>query len=361
MLTLDGCRARQRRLLATMEREQWDLVVTGDRFTTYYLTGSLAPPESPVFFALHGGSSSALITPGNREGVCADTVDALELYSAHRCVTTPWHDGAELLRQRLKPAARPAVERAGTSTMFEGADATAAILALRKRKEPDEIAEIRAALRLCAAAYDAARAAIAPGRTEIDVFNEMQAAVNREAGTAVALRGDFACGERGIKEGGPPTRRAIQAGDLYILDLFPAPALYFGDTCRTFAVTEPTAVQMRAWEAVREAIALAERMIRPGIAARDVHLAVKELLDSREVSERSFWHHTGHGIGHRGHEAPRLIAESEDIVDAGDVLTIEPGIYTAALQGGIRLEDNYVVHETGVENLFDYPMALALG
>jgi Xaa-Pro aminopeptidase len=359
MLTAEGCRARQRRLIAEMAVQGWDLFLTGDRFTSYYLSGSLAPPESPVYFALRDDGSSVLVTPGNREGLAVDEVVELELYSPHRCVTQPHHDGARLLLDRVRPTAHTAVECSGTPALFPtGHDATAAILRLRKRKHDDEIDEIRAALRLCAVAYDTARATIAPGRTEIDIHNAMQAAVTREAGTPVQLRGDFACGERGIKEGGPPTARQIRPGDLYILDLFPAPALYFGDTCRTFAVDAPSRHQMRAWELVRHAVRLAESMVRPGVRAADVHVAVKKLLDAQSWTERSFRHHTGHGIGHRGHEAPRIIAESPDVFEEGDVITLEPGVYTAALQGGIRLEDNYVVRSGGLENLFDYPMGL---
>ena len=133
------------------------------------------------------------------------------------------------------------------------------------------------------------------------------------------------------------------------MDLFPAPAYYAGDTCRTFAVGDPSDLQHRAWERVCTAVRAAERLI-PGVRARDVYTEVKALLDE------SFWHHVGHGIGFRGHEAPRIIPGSDDIIETGDVVAIEPGIYSAALRGGIRLEDNYVVQENGLENLFDYPV-----
>ena len=113
-------------------------------------------------------------------------------------------------------------------------DATDLILALRKKKEEDEIAEIRASLRYCALAYRTARETIAPGLTEIDIYNAMNAAIVREAGTVVPFAGDFACGERSIAGGGPPTRRQLQQHDLYPLDLFPAPALYFGTLAAPF-------------------------------------------------------------------------------------------------------------------------------
>jgi Xaa-Pro aminopeptidase len=258
-------------------------------------------------------------------------------------------------------AATPALILEAVGAAFPGvawADGTDTILQLRKRKDADEIGEIRESLRYCAAAYRAAKASIAPGRTELDVYNAMCTAIAQEAGTTVPFPGDFACGTRGIRGGGAPTMRPIQPGDLYILDLFPAPALYFGDTCRTFCAGLPTDLQFRAWELTLEAIRLAEKMVKPGVRARDVYQAVKELLDSHEFTEKSFWHHAGHGIGHHGHEAPRIIPGSGDIFEAGDVISLEPGVYTEALQGGIRLEDNYVVLEDGLENLFDFPMEL---
>jgi Xaa-Pro aminopeptidase len=301
-----------------------------------------------------------LVTTSAGEALASD-VRTVEVYSIRRSIDAPMRDAVRLFADALgsKHVRRVAVERASTpglvEQLFRGADiedATMSMLWLRKRKEPDEIDEIRHSLALCKVAYDAAREAIAPGRTEIDVYNAMYSAATQAAGTAVPFPGDFACGERCIRGGGPPTGRRIETGDLYILDIFPAPAYYAGDTCRTFAVGEPTDLQKRAWERVCAAVHLAESLVRPGVLARDVYTAVSEQLDE------SFWHHLGHGIGFRGHEAPRIIPGSDHRFEAGDVIALEPGMYSTALHGGIRLEDNYVVREDGLENLFDYPREL---
>jgi Xaa-Pro aminopeptidase len=150
----------------------------------------------------------------------------------------------------------------------------------------------------------------------------------------------------------------LAEGDLYILDLFPEPALYFGDTCRTFAVGEPREEQRRAYELVRQALSFAESAVRPGGRARDTYRVVKEFLDGAEISRRSFGHHLGHGIGHHGHEAPRIIPGSEDVFEEGDVIALEPGVYGAHLGGGVRLENNYLVTAHGLVNLFEYPLDL---
>src|SRR5690349_9521275 len=225
MLTIEGCRTRQRRLLAAMERERWDCFLTGNYRTVYYLTGCLSPPETPVIFLLSQDAGSVLVT-STKGGAAADQFILLETYSIQRSITHPGHDAAVLLRKHLagkphwrprtgaaEPAMTPAVVQDAAGAAFQGivwADATNTILALRKRKEADEIEEIRTSLRYCAVAYRAAKQAITPGRTELDVYNAMFAAIMQEAGTTVQFLGDFACGTRGIKEGGPPTRRQIQ-------------------------------------------------------------------------------------------------------------------------------------------------------
>jgi Xaa-Pro dipeptidase len=366
MLTREGCRARQNRLLGEIEAAGWDLFLAGNPRTVYYLSGSYSAEDLPAAFLLWRDGSSVLFSTSTAQAF-ADRQVTIESYSLDRSITEPFHDAARLLAPELgrKPFRRCSVERGRTSGLFEarlnGAtvdDATSVILRLRKKKEEDEIEEIRESLRYCAAAYRAAREAIAEGQTEIDMYLAMYAAVVREAGTSVPFPGDFACGQRSIAGGGPPASYRLQRGDLCVFDLFPAPHYYFGDTSRTFCVGPPDEKQVRAHETVREAIRTGERAVRPGKPARDVYAEVRGYLDSRPECGRSFWHHAGHGIGHHGHEAPRIIPGSEDIFEVGDVFTLEPGIYVPELGGGIRLEDNYVLRENGIENLFNFPMEL---
>src|SRR5205823_12806145 len=135
----------------------------------------------------------------------ADQIRRLETYSIQRAITQPWQDAALLFADALpggKPARRAAIDRAGSPWLLQDAVsareniAAEMMLSLRKRKEEDEISEIRASLQLCATAYRTARESIAPGLTEIDIYNSLHAAINREAGTSVLFPGDFACGER---------------------------------------------------------------------------------------------------------------------------------------------------------------------
>jgi Xaa-Pro aminopeptidase len=323
-----------------------------------------------VIFAQWQTGATLLVTSAPAPAV-ADDIRRVETYSIQRTITRPFHDAVSVFIDGLPtvPAAgRIAVERAAVSGLLETRlrdhfsahieDATGTMLRLRKRKEPDEVEEVRASARLCHAAYDAARPAVRPGSTEIDVYLEMHGAITRAAGTVVPFPGDFACGTRGIREGGWPTKRRIERGDLYILDLFPAPAFYAADLCRSFAAGPPTDEQCRAWELVSDALRLVEGAIRPGVLAKDVYRLVKDFLDGSSVAPGSFWHHVGHGIGYRGHEAPRIIPGANDTFELGDVIALEPGVYSETLMGGVRLEDDYLVRETGIENLLPYQREL---
>ena len=107
-----------------------------------------------------------------------------------------------------------------------------------------------------------------PGETEIGVYLAMNAAIVQAYGAPVLFPGDFACGQRSIRGGGPPTDRVLAEGDLFPLDLFPAPALYFGDTCRTFCVGEPTPAQIESWQLACDALSLGESLIKPGAAGQ---------------------------------------------------------------------------------------------
>ena len=175
--------------------------------------------------------------------------------------------------------------------------------------------EIRASLRLCEAAYDAARQVIQPGETEIGVYLAMNTAIVQAYGAsgdvcrAISLVGNG----RSEAEVRPPTGFSPRA-TCFRLDLFPAPALYFGDTCRTFCVGEPTDAQTDSWKLACDALALGESLIKPGAAAEKSIGSIKEFLDNDPITEKSFWHHAGHGIGLHGQEAPRIIQYTDDVL-----------------------------------------------
>lgn len=368
LLTESGCRRRQQRLQLEIQEAGWDCFLTGSPRTIYSLTGALIPLEQPCLFLLKADGGSALIS-GYSGAACAEQVIPVELYSPAKPIESPALDAARALAP-LIPGGRQriGIDAACTpiTVWLEGQagwmlhDADAVVLRLRRQKDEDEIEEIRRSLALNAIAYDAARRLIRAGLTELELHSAMSMAVARELGTAIPIAGDFACGLRSVREGGAPTARVIEPGELCVLDLFIAPAYYFGDTCRTFCAGKPNSLQRAAWGLVLETLRDAESMLWPGVRASELYHSVRRKLDSDPISQRSFWHHAGHGIGYWGHEAPRLIPESEDTIQEGDLVAVEPGIYVESLGGGLRLENTYRAGSDTVLNLFDYPIGLEL-
>ena len=241
--------------------------------------------------------------------------------------------------------------------LFPGAefiDIEPALLRQRRRKDPDELTLLRRAIGAAGAMYDAARAMIAPGVNELDVFSALQAAAVAACGEMLTGTGnDYACGARG----GPPRDHACAAGELYILDLGPAYRGYFADTSRVIAVNRrPTDLQFAAWKHVCGALELVERIAKPGVSCRTIYAEVQAWLAAAPVGTWSS--HLGHGIGLFVHETPHLNPAWDDVLEAGDVIAVEPALYAPELATGLRIENDYLVTDTGLENLSRFPLEM---
>lgn len=225
---------------------------------------------------------------------------------------------------------------------------------MRRCKDPDEVAMIRRAIACTDAMYHKAREIIQPGITELEVFNQLQAAAVEVAGEPLtALGNDFQCNS----PGGPPRSRAAEKGELFILDLGPAYRGYYADNCRTFSVNQkPTGRQQTAWRAIVDVLQMVEETVKPGVSCKKLFERAQAMLD--EYRPRAFRHHLGHGFGLFPHETPHLNPHWDDTFEFGDVFTAEPGLYGRELKAGIRLEQNYQVTETGVERLTSFPLDL---
>ena len=157
----------------------------------------------------------------------------------------------------------------------------------------------------------------------------------------------------------------LPAGMGVIVDIFPIDkkSRYFGDITRTFVVGEPSETWQKMYEAVQAAQAKALSMVAPGVNGRDIHRAVCQTLydagfgASLKGFQRdgvpSMIHGTGHGVGLEIHEAPR-VSDVDLELREGDVITIEPGLYSEE-EGGVRIENTVLVTADGYRNLTDYP------
>lgn len=223
-------------------------------------------------------------------------------------------------------------------------------LALRQRaKDPDEIALIEAAAAAGEAAYAAIEPLLVDGTREIDLFAAYQAAAVSAAGQPI---GELGNDYRGGAGGGMPRVVPLRAGDLTPIDTGVMLHGYYSDLCRTYPVGGAwSAAQLDAAHRVAEAHDLALSMIAPGVSCRAVYDEVSRFLDG--YRGHSFKSHLGHGIGLNPVESPRINPHWDDHFRSGDVFTLEPGLYSPELRAGVRIENDYVLSDSGVRALSD--------
>lgn len=365
LLTVDGCKTRQQRLVQWMNDQGVDVALITQPSHVYYLTAALPTLNWPMAVIVWADGESVLIDHAQRDQVAADRVMHYEPQALGTIKPDLEAMVGRLVGDALdgKMIRSAAVEYAhGFAYAVDHLDCPTVAVddqlkRMRRRKDPDEVAVIKRLIAIGNCGYAAARDMMAPGRDELDIYEAIHNAMVTEAGEALTVIGvDFACGQAG----GPPRKgRKIQDGELHIFDLGPKHWRYGADSCRTFAVSgKPTDEQHRAWEFVTEALDIAIQMVKPGVRAAEVYDAVKAHLDAYQVG--AFPHHLGHGIGMGIHEAPFLNPHFDDVFVEGDVFTAEPGLYTDELRGGLRLEHDLLVTASGVEILTDFPLQMTL-
>ena len=207
------------------------------------------------------------------------------------------------------------------------------------------------------AAYEAVRSALRPGMTEKDAHALVAAAVDRVCGAEPhEFIGDFVGGARTGAIEGPPTDYVFKAGDLFILDLSVRRGDTWSDTCRTFFLGEPTLRQREAYAAVLACQDEGARRVRAGVAASSVRPPMLAVLEARGFGGK-MPHHGGHLVGPKPYMKPAFEDGCDDLIQEGDICTLEPGVYFEG-EWGMRVENDYLVTADGVENLFDYPREL---
>lgn len=361
-LDLNQCRVRQRRVLDVMQAQKLDAVLVTQNQHVHYLTGCrFAWTFQPAALLTADGRMTLVAPQKEPEASAADEILVYEAKKLSTLRNDQRHASAEVLLAKLagkQTYTRIGVEFSSIGRYYDpiigqAIDVEPDLYRLRLRKDPDEIALIRKAIAATGKMYEVARAMIHPGVSELEVFNALQSAAVLECGEMLTGTGnDYQCCARG----GAPRTRTTNAGELYILDLGPAYRGYFADNCRTIAVTEVDDVQRAAWEKIVSVFPFVEAVARPGQSCRELFEGAKKILSEAAVGV--FNHHLGHGIGLFPHEGPHLNPNWDDTLEPGNILAVEPGLYDPRLRAGIRIENNYLVTETGVERLSNFPMEL---
>jgi len=228
---------------------------------------------------------------------------------------------------------------------------------LRRVKDEAELAAIAAASGLADEIWRFALERGLAGRSELDVARAAEARM-RELGAEPSFPTIVAAGPNGALPHAEPGERKIGRGELVVFDMGAKLDGYCSDGTRTFATGEPGEEARAVYGTVLEAQEAALAAVEAGAKAEDVDGVARELIAAAGHGER-FGHGLGHGVGLEVHEEPRVSQRSEDVLAAGEVVTIEPGIY---LPGnlGVRIEDLVVVTDDGYRNLSGLPKDLQL-
>jgi Xaa-Pro dipeptidase len=363
MLTAEGCRQRRQRLWDRLQpRPDGDHLRLSDPLHLAYLANFHVDP-----FSLGAGFGGYLLlrSDGHAKLLHDDRLPKSvgEAHVEERSVV-PWYDGQSPGRGPRQLALLQEVNPAHTGLRIHdrpgdpyAATVIRTVAELRRRKDADEIALLGRCMRATEAGHAWARAKVRPGMTELDVYCGVSAACIQSAGQAVIVYGDFAVSPGPERRGGPPTARVIEPGDMLILDFSVVIGGSRSDFTNTLVVgREPTADQQRLYDLCCQAMASGEKELRAGAPCRTVYGAVRDVFERAGVAEH-FPHHAGHGLGLTHPEAPFFVRHAGETLLAGDVVTLEPGLYVGGV-GGIRIEHNYRITEQGYERLSQHTIAL---
>lgn len=226
---------------------------------------------------------------------------------------------------------------------------------LRMVKTDEEVAKLRANFRLTDIAHAAARRAVGVGAREIDVWLAARSAVEAAAGQRVPMGNDCVVGYRQENIGGWPLDYALRPGDSLIVDLSTILHGYWSDSCATYVAGEVSARQRAIHTVVSQALALGASLLRPGAVTGDIDRRLRQFI--ADAGYPVYPHHTGHGVGVTGHEAPRIVPYGQDVLAPGMVILLEPGIYFPG-ETGVRLEDAFLITDDGALQLTTHDKAL---
>nr|WP_106779835.1 Xaa-Pro peptidase family protein [Lysinibacillus timonensis] len=220
---------------------------------------------------------------------------------------------------------------------------------IRLIKTNEEINIIKVACEIADNAFTHILNVIKPGITELEVSNELEFFMRKQGATSTSFDTIVASGMRSALPHGVASDKVIEKGDFVTLDFGAYYNGYVSDITRTIAVGNPSQQLIDMYEAVLEAQLTALQRVGPNMTGKEADAIARNLLNTKGFGE-AFGHSTGHGIGLEIHEGPALSFRSDTVLEPNMVVTIEPGVYLPGI-GGVRIEDDILITETGNELL----------
>lgn len=281
------------------------------------------------------------------EGAFAQAVDALDLRGGVLGVDGMTMRVSEWLAfQRIAPDLQvQAVERE--------------LIRIRSRKNPDEIEAMRRAVKISEAALARLTEWVRPGMTEREIAARLASDQLELGGEGESFDTLVQTGPNSASPHGAPGNRALQENEFLLIDFGCLFNGYPSDITRTFCLGQPSDEMQRIFDTVVRANEAARAAVKPGVPMGEIDRAARDVIEAAGYGDY-FIHRTGHGLGLEVHEPiPQIAAGVTDLLEPGMTFTIEPGIYIPGL-GGVRVEENVAVTDTGVDVLTSFPRELAI-
>lgn len=228
-------------------------------------------------------------------------------------------------------------------------EASGMVECLRMKKDAQELAVMRKAAILAGEVLEGVLKLLRPGVRETDIGAEIEYQMKKRGASGASFETIVASGKRAALPHARPTSKRLKKNELVVLDLGAILGHYCSDITRTVYLGRASQ-RIRDWyRAVQEANLAAVATVRAGVTCGEVDAAARDVL-RRNRLEAHFVHSTGHGLGLEVHEPPRVGRGQAIRLEAGNVITIEPGVYVDGV-GGIRIEDDVAVRFQGSEVL----------
>jgi Xaa-Pro dipeptidase len=222
---------------------------------------------------------------------------------------------------------------------------------LRKIKSKKEIKQLKKAAELTIKGMQVAAETISSGIKESEVAAEIEYAIRKHDCSSMAFETIVASGKDSAFPHGGFSNKEICKGDVVVVDVGAKYNFYCSDMTRTFVVGKPSEKQKKLLQIINRSQKKALEIIKEGIEANHVDKVVRKMIEKAGYGEY-FVHSLGHGVGLEVHEQPILGSKNKDKVTAGNVVTVEPGIYLVDY-GGVRIEDTILIKKEGIEKLTD--------
>jgi Xaa-Pro aminopeptidase len=336
---------RRHEVVREVARRGLDCLVVTHAPNWYYLTGFT-------------GESGALVVSPEGTTLLTDGRFTLQAREETRGIKIQMQKGGlygslgELLKQRrfrragYDPAqvtvAQLKALRKATGAKCRAKEAGGILETLRMRKDAQELAVMRKAAILVGEVFESILKLVRPGVRERELGAEIEYQMKKRGASGPSFETIVASGKRAALPHARPTVKLLRKNELVVFDLGVIVGHYCSDMTRTVYLGRAPR-RIREWyRSVLEAQEAGVSAVKAGVVCGEVDAAAREVLKKSGL-QTYFVHSTGHGLGLEVHEEPRIARGQQIRLEAGNVVTIEPGVYVEGV-GGIRIEDDVVVH-----------------